>query len=365
MNKKITVEGLTKKMLQVAIDHNTYWRNGLAPLPKSKAIWLLNNPRIEDNDYCCLIAQEGEKIISFIYMIPDFLNTRNSLPRKVYWMILWWVHPKYEKTVLGTYAFSEALKLADNKIIIKSYAEHVSDFYEKQPFTVIASRLRYTIFLSVDPSMLVGRFKFLKPFRYFLDRFDYIVATIINKINHNKLKKNAKDLIYDYINELDEDIWDFIEPLCKNDLIFKSKEYINWQIDNKQYTQFVVPGKQQYKSLETGISNNIYGHSLKIIKGKEIIGFLSYIINYNEFNVKYFIVEKEKNYDLCIDALIHNFIKKKTKFIFTDDAKLAENIRKRFFTVFTHKAVKKGLAHNSLELNLEKINLLNRDGHFY
>ena len=365
MSKDLSVTGITKKMLRESIEQNTYWKEGLSPLPKSKALWLLSNTRIKDDDYCCVITMENQKMVSFIYMIPDFLNEQNKQTEKVYWMISWWVHPKYEKTVLGTYTFFEALKLADHKIIIKSYAEHIEDFYEKQPFTIIASRLRYTLFLSVDPSMLVGRFKFLKPFRSVLDKFDYVIASIINKINYNKLKGNTKNLLYDYINELDEDTWNFMEPLCKNDLILKSKEYINWQIDNKQYTQLVVPKRQPYTSLETGTSTNIYIHNLKIIKDKKIIGFLSYIINYNEFNVKYFIVEKEENYGLCIDALIENFIKKKTKFIFSDDAKLVENIRKRFFTVFTHKAVKKGLAHNNLKLNLEKVNLLNRDGHFY
>ncbi|PIA77517.1 hypothetical protein BFR04_08745 [Gaetbulibacter sp. 4G1] len=365
MNQKISVEALTKKTLRDAINHNLYWENTLVPLPKSKAMWLLANPRVEEGDYCCLVAKEANKIISFIYLIPDLLNVKKGEHKKIYWMILWWVHPKYKKTILGTYTFYEALKLAKNQIIIKSYAEHIADFYQKQPFTVIASRLRYTIFLSVDPSMLVGRFKFLKSFRYILDKFDYLIASIINRINYNKLKKRTKGLFYDYINELDDDIWSFIEPLCKKDLIVKSKDYVNWQISNKQYTQIVVPSKQQYKYLEAGTSNNIYSHSLKIIKNKTIIGFLSFIVNYNEFNIRYFLVEKKEYYNLCVDVLVENFIKKKSKFIFTDDRILAENIRKRFFTVFTYKSVKNGLAHNSLELNLKNTNLLNRDGHFY
>ncbi len=363
MSKDLKVLGITKKMLRDSIEQNTYWKKGFAPLPKSKASWLLSNSRIEDDDYCCIITLEDQKMISFIYMIPDLLNLKNDESKKVYWMISWWVDPKYENTVLGTYTFYEALKLADNNILIKSYAEHIADFYSKQPFSVIATRLRYTIFLSVDPSMLVGRFKFLKPFRYFLDKFDYVIASIINKINYNKLKRRTKDLFYDYINELDDEAWDFIEPLCKNDLIVKSKDYISWQIDNKQFTQLVVPAKQRYKSLETGTSNNIYGYSLKILKDEKTIGFISFIINYNEFNVKYFLVEKEEYYDLCVDVLIENFINKRAKFIFTDDTKLTENIQKRFFTVFTHKSEKKGLAHNNL--SLKDVELHNRDGHFY
>ena len=53
---------------------------------------------------------------------------------------------------------------------------------------------------------------------------------------------------------------------------------------------------------------------------------MSYIINYNEFNVKYFVVEKDTNYDLCIDALMEHLVKSKRNFVFTDDTKLSNNI---------------------------------------
>ncbi|MCL6294978.1 hypothetical protein [Jejuia spongiicola] len=365
MNSNLKTTGLTKRMLRESIQKNTYWNRGIAPFHKNKAIWLLSNKRIEEDEYCFVITTEDEKIVSFVHMIPDLLNLKNQDPQKIYWIVYWWVAPKFQNSVVATYTFYEALKLSNNKIIIKWYAEHIAEFYNKLPLTVIASRLRYTIFLSLDPSMLVGKFKFLKPFRSILDSFDYIIASIINRINYNKLKKTTKNLFYDYINEIDYEAWKFIEPLCKNDLIIKSKGYINWSIDNKQYTQISVPSKQRYKVLKTGSSNNIHIHNLKIIQDGNMIGFLSYIVNYNEFNVKYFLVEKEEHYNLCIDVLIENFINKKSKFIFTDDTKLAKNIKKRFLTTFTHKSLKKGLAHNSLGLNIENANLLDRDGHFY
>jgi len=365
MKKDLKVIGLTKRMLRDGINQHNYWSEEHPPFPKSKALWLLTNPRILEDDYCCVITLEDTKLISFIYMIPDVLNVPDKIKTKVYWMISWWVHPEYKNTVLGTYTFYEALKLADNKIIIKFYAEHIADFYAKQPFTVIASRLRYTIFFSADPSMLMGKFKFLKPFRILLNTIDFGVAAIIKKMNYNKLKNNTKTLKYHYLNELDDETWNFIEPLCANDLILKTKAYVNWYIDNKQYTQLVVPSKHKYHALETGESYNIYNHSLKIIKDDKTIGFISYIINFNECNVKYFLVEKEVHYNTCVDALIENFISKIAKFIFTDDPKLAETILKRFQTVFTYKSEKKGLAHNSLNLTPDIVNLLNSDGHFY
>ncbi|WP_438423360.1 hypothetical protein [Aquimarina macrocephali] len=365
MSKNLKIVALTKKMLREGIDQNTYWKGNLTPLPKSKALWLVSNSRIEEDDYCGVIGYEDEKMISFVFMFPDLLNTSADEKTKVYWMISWWVDKQYKDTVLGTYIYNEAVNLTGKQILIKSYAENVTTFYEKQPFTVIASRLRHTIFFSLDASMLIGRFRFLKSFKFVLDKIDAMAAAAIRLVNRPKAKSRTKMLSYDYINQLDDMTWQFAEPLCKNDLIYKTKEYINWQINANQYTQTPIPTKHPYKSLQTGTSNNIYIHNLKIMKENKIIGFLSYVVNYNEFNVKYFLVEEEENYNLCVDALIENFIQKRTKFIFTDDTQLSDCITKRYSTVFTHRVTKKGLAHDETKLDFENSNMLNRDGHFY
>lgn len=365
MSKDLQIIGVTKKMLREAVAKNTYWKGSLTPFPKSKALWLLSNSRIEEEDYCGVIGYEGEKMISFIFMFPDLLNNKELEPTKVYWMISWWVDKQFKNTVLGTYIYNEAVNLTGKQILIKSYAENVNSFYEKQPFTVIASRLRHTIFFSLDASMLIGKFKFLKTFRFILDKIDAVTAAIIRLLNRPKAKSRTRELSYEYINQIEDITWDFIEPLCKNDLIYKTKEYVNWQLHNMQYTQTPIPKKHPYKSLQTGTSNNIYIHNLKIMKQDTIIGFLSFVINYNELNVKYFLVGEEDNYNVCVDVLIENLIEKKAKFIFTDDTKLSDTITKRYKTIFTHRVTKKGLAHKETKLGSQKLEMLNRDGHFY
>ncbi|MCK8520565.1 hypothetical protein M0D21_03235 [Aquimarina sp. D1M17] len=364
MSANLEVIGLTKKMLSEGVNKNTYWKGKLAPLPKSKALWLLANTRIADDDYCGVIAQEDGEMVSFIFMFPDLLNVKGEDPRKVYWMISWWVHPKYKDTVLGTYIYNEAVNLTGKQILIKSYAENVTTFYEKQPFRVIASRLRHTLFFSLDASMLIGRFRFLKSVKFLLKPIDSLSYSLLKLINA-KCKKRTKALFYDFVTQIDDATWDFIKPLCKEDLIYKSKEYINWQLSNVQYTQTPVSSKYPYKSLQTGISNNIHIHNLKILKSDELIGFISYVINFNELNVKYFLVGDDANYDICVDALMENFIIHKRTFIFTDDTKLSDAINRRYKSIFTHKVTKKGLAHNQTNLEGADFEMLNRDGHFY
>lgn len=365
MNEELEIVGLTKKMLRDFVKENSLWKSGLAPMPKSKAIWLISNERIDENDYCGILANEAGKMVSFIFMFPDLINTKTDEIHKAYWMIDWWVIDKYKDSILGTYIYNQALKFAEKQVLIKGYTENVQEFYDKQPFTVITSRLRHTLFFSLDSSMLIGKFNFLKSAKFIIDGLDSVIAKVIRYINKKKIDNTTKKLKYDFITQLDRDTWHFIEPLCKNDLILKTCNYVNWQLDNNQYLQQPISKKSPYKNLQTGISDNIHIHNLKIILKDKIIGFLSYVINYNEFNVKYFLVKNEEYYDLCVDALMENLIKSKRNFVFTDDTKLSDNIKKRYATLFIHKVLKKGLIHNDTKFDYESVTMFNRDGHFY
>ncbi|OEK08542.1 hypothetical protein A8C32_03555 [Flavivirga aquatica] len=365
MSEDLEIIGLSKNMLRGMVEANTLWKKDLAPMPKSKASWLISNERILEDDYCGVIAYENKQMIAFIYMLPDLINTKDGKGSKAYWMIDWWVTDKYKDSILGTYIYNHAIKLANKQVLIKGYTENVEEFYQKQPFTVITSRLRHTLFFSLDSSMLIGKFNFLKPVKFIIDGIDAIISKTIRFINKYKLNKKTSEIKYDFINHLDNETWNFIEPLCKNDLIYKTKEYVNWQINNSQYLQIPLANKKAYSNLQTGSSDNIKIHNVKILLDDKIIGFLSYVINYNEFNVKYFLVKDDNHYDLCIDALIENLIKSKRNFIFTDDTRLSDTINKRYFTIFTHKVLKKGLAHNDTKLDNNNVTMLNRDGHFY
>ena len=221
-------------------------------------------------------------------MIPDILLTSSKEHKKVYWMILWWVEEKYNSNVLSTYIYNEALRLIGGQAIIKSYTENVSSFYKKMPFEVIQSRLRYTIFFSLDKSTLFAKFKFLKYFKWSIIILDKISGASLRYINLSKINKKSKNIAYEYLNQLDNQAWQFIEPLCCNDIILKTKDYVNWQISPLQYTNTPIEIKHPYLALESGISNNISIYNIKVLKGKTVIGFLSFLINYNELNVKYF-----------------------------------------------------------------------------
>ena len=148
MGEDLQIIHLTKAKLREAIEQRTYWKSNLSPMPLSKAKWLLENPILKEDDYCGILGIEKEELVAFVYMIPDSIRINATETTKAYWELLWWVHDKYKNSVLGTYIYNEAVNSANQKIVIKSYAENVNEFYKKQPYDVISSRQRYTIFLA-------------------------------------------------------------------------------------------------------------------------------------------------------------------------------------------------------------------------
>ncbi len=366
MNTDLKVEVITKSMLREAVLHNTYWKQpGVVPLPKSKATWVVANPRIEEEEYCGVMGLSGTKMVSFIFMFPDMMNMPTGGTQKVYWLLLWWVEKQYKDTVLGTYVFNEALRITQNKVLIKSYAEHVNAFYEKQPFTVITARLRHTIFFNLDTSILIGKFSFLSPFKPILHQLSRVVGWGVRLLNQRRIRKRVSAIRYEYITELDAISWQFIESLCHKDLIHKTKEYINWQLDKRQYTQLPIAKRFMYQSLQVGYGNQIDIHTLKVMKEGTMIGFISYVRNHKECNVKYFLVAEEDKYTTCVDALMEHVVHHKLNFLFTDDQKLSDAIKTRYQTIFRYQIEKKGLAHQQMQLQADQVNFYNRDGHFY
>ena len=96
----IKIISLTKNMLEHALKHDLYWgkNNQVVPFSKNEAKWLLQNERIQSEDLCAVLGYEDDELISFVYMVPDYLQTDQG-HQKVYWSNRWWIHKKYENSV--------------------------------------------------------------------------------------------------------------------------------------------------------------------------------------------------------------------------------------------------------------------------
>jgi len=363
MGKNVKIDILTKNDLQDAVLNNTYWGPGKnAPISKNRANWLVQNPRLNDGDYCLLVGLENDTMIAFVYMMPDVLNDENKTD--VYWMIEWWVVPAYQNSVLSTYIFTEGMRLAGDNILIKFYAEHIKAFYDKQPFSELQTRMRQTIFFGLNPDLIIRKisfFRYIKPIIYWGDR---LISSFYRYRNRRLVNKLNKDLSFDYINQIDTSLENWVLSKCNSDVIYKTVEYLNWQLSPEQYLTTPVFDKvyEKVQLRDYGPVMDLYNFT--VIRNKEVIGFISFSNHGGEVYLKYFLGEEE-HFDLNIAALIQHLIKLKVSHIFTDSEKVGQAISKKYNTTFVHQVKKVALVHNGIAEKAKPLTLKEQDGNFY
>ncbi|MFP2994598.1 hypothetical protein ABN763_01755 [Spongiivirga sp. MCCC 1A20706] len=360
MKEKLKLVAVTKNDIKKALAENTYWQESkYIPFSKSKAAWLLRNDRIDDNDVCAILGLEGQILVSFIFMIPDIIRTENGL-RKIYWSLRWWVIDKHKDTILPTYTRKKSLKAINNQIIVRYLGEEVEAFYEKQPFTKVGSRRRFFIVFSLDANLILLKkptLHFLKPILKFFEKLSFKTIQILNKRIASK-KKGV--YTYQYLEELDNETWEFLKQHTIDDIVPKTMEYVNWQIDNTQYEN-IESNSQKHICLVGSISNKIGNTSLSILVKGTVVGFLSYYINGSEFIVRYFVFDNDFR-SICVDALMENFIKSNSIVLQTENDFLGQEIKKRYHKIFSREKNIVSLVHN--DLNINALTIRDHDGQF-
>lgn len=360
----IKITALTKSMLVDALQQNLYWdaNKKVVPFSKQKAKWLLKNERIENNDVCAILGYENDKLISFVYLIPDYLKTKNG-SKKVYWSNRWWVHEKYENSVLPSYTKTLSLDATQKQVLVRYVGDETLEYYKKQAFTKFGKRNKYIFVFSLDYHLIINKIKALKkiaPLLKITASFSHFSIAVLNKL---KIYKNKKNIAYKYLETIDDNAWEFIKKHCENDLIPKSKSYINWQIDNQQYYVTKPSNKPHYKCLLSSVSHKIHNSNFLVISKNETIGFISVLVRDNEFILRYFL-SNQKNYKLCLTALMDHFITSKCTYILTDDEVLGKAIKQAFISTYANKKAQFSLAHDTIDFNFDDAIINQQDGHF-
>ncbi len=360
--KDLQVISLTRSALKNALEQNLYWKNDskFVPFSKSKALWLLRNERIEDDDVCAVLGLEHNTLVAFIYLIPDWINTKEGI-HKIYWSSRWWVSDDYKTSILSTYLRKVSLESVQNQMIIKYLVNETEEYYKKQPFTRFSSRERYIMLFDLNHNFIVSKVKPLRIALPLLKVFTKISHAFISVINKRRI--NSKDISYEYLSQIDSNAWNFIKKHCDSDLIKKTKTYINWQIDNNQYVIAKDEHKFSQNCLISSISSNIYNLNFLISKTTKKIGFISALVRRNEFVLRYFLSDEE-NHNTCMDALVDNFIKSKCSILIVEDEILGKKIASKFLNIYSNKRKIYSLAHHDVALNFENKDVHQQDGNF-
>ncbi|MEM7486624.1 MAG: hypothetical protein AAF348_15555 [Bacteroidota bacterium] len=366
-NNDVQVVSVTKKELRFYLEAPSEERDYILPISENKAQWILEKPGMKEGDVCIVLAHSKGEVLSFAYLIPDILSTKNKATdhsnEKVYWMPQWWASKPAKGTVIATYVFNETLRAGGHRILAKAYEENADKFYKKQPFSIIRTIQRHTIFIALDHHIIIQKIPIVKHVKFFVKWLEKVSRKVYSWLNLSKVKELTKNLNIKYINQLDTDTWHFVKPFLDNDLILKDKDYINWQIASTQYLPIPWNSKKNNTGIVKGFGEKIGIVNYILQQDGQILAFVSFSYIGNVAYMKYCISSKE-NMTKVSASIYENLMKLKLNYIFTDNAILADSFTNELRTVYQYTQTKKSMAHNTVHPKLSGMSLVEQDGHF-
>lgn len=357
---------VTKKEIHDYLQTPALERGYSLPFSENKAQWLIEKPGMEDGDFCAIMATTSKEILSFTHLVPDVLSPRGNHGQedgKIYWMPQWWASETAKSTVVSTYVFSESLKATRNKVLVKAYEQNAEAFYAKQPFSVVQTNQRHVVFIGLASDVLAQRLPVLGKIKFFAKGFEKASVKIYAWLNRSRINKLGHDLKIKYLHQLDTDSWDFIEPFVQNDLIQKSREYINWQIDHKQYLSTPLDKRKSNIGLVRGYGSKIGIVNYMVARDSTYIGFVSFHYIGRTAYMKYALAHPAEMASLCA-TLYEHLNKLGIIYFFTDNALLAKHFLDNFSTVYHYTQTKNSMVHNSMRDMVGNVVVTEQDGHF-
>jgi hypothetical protein len=317
-----------KKLIELLNDKD-FWHRKFIPITKGRIAHQINNPNLKDDDLLLFTIEEGDSVICYMGAIPDNIMLKDDL-KKVFWLSTWWIHPNYSNTSNAAILFFHVWKKLAGKIAISSFSTSAGNFYKKlNKFTYIEKK-RYLFLFNIDEELVYQKFPKLKNLG-FLIRLTKAPFYIINllKINilNSKIKKSG--IILEYTNIIDDETLMFIKNLSENELVPKSKAYLNWKLAD--LSNIVAPLKKLTENeydFSGLVEKRHFKISYKIYSNNELIGFSSFSVSNNSANLEfnYF----SQNYgNIISDVLISHVLKLKCNSLFCEDELLYQSIKNK------------------------------------
>lgn len=220
------------KDLRELLDKPEFWQQEELPIPRTRALSLVNNPRAEDDDYALFYAQENGKTIGFLGFLPDKIFIDDT-GKKFYWLSTWWASKKYSG--VGIILMNKALKDCPYPYGVSDFTIDAGHVYDKlkmfDNLQILDGRKFYCSFnLHKIIPHKKPKFKSLTPL---IRIFDKLFGAIHNIFKWVWYKRIALPDGYEIkrVNEIDDEMAEFINKHNNAELTMRSDEELRWMME--------------------------------------------------------------------------------------------------------------------------------------
>lgn len=298
----IEIKTLDKKLLLEYINSVHFGKEHDIPITIHRALSQVKNPRLDEGDVILLLALDNGNLVGYLGILPDTIFFEKKDPVKIGWLSSLWVLQHARGKGISFELITKSLELWNNKILSADFVPYTKNIYDKtkqfidKPYSKKGIRLyiKSDLFTILPPkNELFSKLKWL------LAAIDFCANSILN-ILLRFFKVDVSQLYFEYINQIDDEVNDFILTKQEKQLFKRNEEDLNWIIKNPWILSANQKDNLNKKYHFSSTAKSFNFHSLKIRNSaKEMTGFMIFSRKDNTLKLPYFY------HDNCIDSIIN------------------------------------------------------------
>lgn len=200
---------------------------GNYPITRHRALSHINNPRGNETDKILYLALEEEKIVGYRLIMIDSI-VLDGKPEKIGWYSCVWVHPKKRGSGIAKKLVEISLADWNNNIIFQGPVAASKKLYVSTNVfnEVFITGLRaYTRFDFNE--VISAKIPTLKSLSFIFKLTDDFLNLFVDAISSSKPTTEKSNNIQ-FVNEIDDEIDNFIKKHQQHNLFKRTKTELNW-----------------------------------------------------------------------------------------------------------------------------------------
>lgn len=329
---------LTANDLKRFIDSDEYKCLEVIPITRHRALSHINNPRIDNKDIILLCAYEDEKLIGYLGILADYIYLNNK-KHKVGWLSCLWIDSAVRRKGISKILLNRAFDSWENKIIITQFTPAAKLLYDRSELFFdlkmsegIRCYLRFNLH-----ELLPQKMKSLKKI-YGIIKFTDRFFNLFNEIRLLFWKPFLKlsGIKLEFVNEIDNEINEFIIKRMRNGMTRREDKELNWII---RYPWVITsPLKDRYSEryFFSSIDDFCLFSNIKVYDNdNQMIGFLMLAIRGNNLKIPYCYFDEK--YTEIIITILYKYMFNMNLNMFTTFNNSLLNYLRSHRTPFLHK----------------------------
>lgn len=281
-------KSLALRELEGYINSTAYQESDYVAISKQRARSQQKNPRALPEDIVLVLVYEAEELVAYLGVFADDLHFQTGVEH-VGWLSCMWVNPKMRGKGLAKKLLQTVFEAWAYKILVTEFTPAAKGLYDRSGhFIDLAMPKGWRGYLRPNfATLLPKKSERWKKWTPFLRAVDGLLA-IPNSLRLWVKKTpsiQTQGYSFEYLVELDEEAWAFIQTQQQGELIHRNRAELNWLLQNPWLLQAPLKDRNAARYHFSSVTASFYFLAIKVYNtALEVVAVV--IMSYREGSVK-------------------------------------------------------------------------------